>query len=190
MPDIDLDFYDRNLILSKIDHRVAIISQGKKHNTGVYVTEIPHNPIDNFATVDYKTAEDRGYFKLDFLNVHIYKNVKNEEHLTQLMDKEPLWELLQHNEFVDQLFHLKGHVDILKKTCPTSVEQLAAVLAIIRPAKRYLVNEDWNTILMEVWKKPTTDQYFFKKSHGIAYATAVTVQMNLLCEEINSSADV
>jgi len=123
MPDIDIDFADRNIILNKIQHRVAKLDTGKKHNTGVYVTEIPHNPIDNISTIEHKNAEERGYFKLDFLNVSIYKDVKDEEHLQELMNKEPVWELLQHEEFVDQLFHLNGHTSILKQTCPTSVEQ-------------------------------------------------------------------
>ena len=38
MPDIDIDFADRDVILDKIDHRVAKLDTGKKHNTGVYVT--------------------------------------------------------------------------------------------------------------------------------------------------------
>ena len=185
MPDIDIDFADRDIVLSKIQHRVATINAEKKHNTGVYVTEIPHNPVDNYSTIDYKTAEDRGYFKLDFLNVSIYKDVKDDKHLTTLMEKEPLWELLQHEEFVDQLFHLNGHTDVLKKTCPTSVEQLAAVLAMIRPAKRHLIGKDWTTIMKEVWIKPENDDYYFKKAHAVSYAIAVVVHMNLLVEELN-----
>ena len=96
MPDIDIDFADREIILNKIQHRVAKLDTSKKHNTGVYVTECPHNPVDNLSTIDYKTAEDRGYFKLDFLNVSIYKDIKDETHLVNLMNKEPLWELLEH----------------------------------------------------------------------------------------------
>jgi len=121
MPDIDIDFADRDIVLSKIQHRVARLDSGKKHNTGVYTTEIPHNPVDNLSTIEHKAAEERGYFKLDFLNVSIYKDVKDDKHLTTLMETEPLWELLQHEEFVDQLFHLNGHTSILKQTCPTSV---------------------------------------------------------------------
>jgi DNA polymerase III alpha subunit len=186
MPDIDIDFADRNIILNKIQHRVAKLDTGKKHNTGVYVTEIPHNPFNEIATIDHKTAEQRGYFKLDFLNVSIYKDIENEAHLISLMEQEPLWELLQHDEFVDQLFHLNGHGSILRQTCPTSVEQLAAVLAMIRPAKRYLIGQDWTTIMKEVWTKPTNDEYYFKKAHAVSYAMAVVVHMNLLCEELNS----
>jgi len=186
MPDIDIDFADRDVVLSKIQHRVAKLDTDKKHNTGVYVTEIPYNPVNNLSTIDYKTAEERGYFKLDFLNVSIYKDVKDNDHLQQLMEREPLWELLQHDEFVDQLFHLNGHGDVLRKTCPTSVEQLAAVLAMIRPAKRHLIGESWTTIMQEVWKKPENDEYYFKKAHAVSYAMAVVVHMNLLCEQLNN----
>ena len=44
----------------------------KKHNTGVYFTDIPVHPFTNCANINYKEAEDRGYFKLDFLNVHLF----------------------------------------------------------------------------------------------------------------------
>ena len=186
MPDIDIDFADRNIVLDKIEHRVAKLDTGKKHNTGVYVTECPHNPVDNLSTLDYKTAEDRGYFKLDFLNVSIYKGIKDETHLISLMRKEPLWELLEHKDFVDQLFHLSGHDSLLKQLKPSSVGQLAATLAIIRPAKRHLLNEPWNKILNEVWIKPKNNEYFFKKAHAYSYAVAVVVHMNLLCETFTS----
>lgn len=189
MPDIDIDFADRDIVLSKIQHRVAMINAEKKHNTGIYVTEIPHNPINNYSTIDYKTADERGYFKLDFLNVSIYKDVRDEAHLQDLMSKEPMWELLQHDEFVDQLFHLNGHTSILKQTCPTSVEQLAAVLAMIRPAKRHLIGKDWTTILNEVWIKPENDEYYFKKAHAVSYAMAVVVHMNLICEQLANAGN-
>ena len=186
MPDIDIDFADRSDILDKIQHRVAKLDTGKKHNTGIYVTEIPHNPIDKLSTIDYDTAEDRGYFKLDFLNVSIYKDVKDETHLISLMRKEPLWELLVHKDFVDKVFHLSGHDNLLKQLRPTSVDQLAATLAIIRPAKRHLASENWEKIMKEVWKKPTNGDYYFKKAHAVSYAMACVVHMNLLCEQVKS----
>ncbi len=68
---------------------------------------------------------------------------------------------------------------------PQSVEQLAAVLAMIRPAKRYLVGQSWNRVMREVWIKPDGDDYYFKKSHGTAYAVAIVAQMNLICEQIS-----
>jgi len=68
---------------------------------------------------------------------------------------------------------------------PTTIPQLAAVLAMIRPAKRHLIGQPWNKVLEEVWEKPEGDEYFFKKSHATAYAVAVVVQMNLICEQVS-----
>ena len=189
MPDIDIDFADRDIILSQLKHRVAKLNTDKKHNTGVYTTEIPHNPVDNLSTIEHKTAEERGYFKLDFLNVSIYKDVRNEAHLQERMEREPLWQLLEHKDFSEKVFHLNGHSPLLKKLRPTSVEQLAATLAIIRPAKRHLADENWEKIMKEVWTKPTNGEYYFKKAHAVSYAMACRVHMNLICENLNDNKD-
>ena len=186
MPDIDIDFADRDIILDKIKYRVAKLPTGKKHNTGIYVTEVPHNPVDNLSTLDYETAEDRGYFKLDFLNVSLYKDIKDEQHLLELMHKEPLWDLLTEPEFSNQLFHVGEHSTILQKMKPQNIEQLASVLAIIRPAKRHLLGKPWDTVMKEVWTKPKSGEYFFKKAHAVAYAHAIVVQMNLICEMVSA----
>ena len=188
MPDIDIDFTDREQALGIFKHIGASrLDNNKlvKHNTGVYLHEVPVDAVSNLCAVPYDQAEERGYFKIDFLNVGIYKGVQNEEHLIHLMNQEPLWDLLLQEEFVDLLFHLNGHASILRKTCPTSVEQLAAVLAMIRPAKRHLIGKTWTEIMKEVWILPTTDEYYFKKSHATAYALAIVVQMNLICEQIS-----
>ena len=56
-------------------------------------------------------------------------------------------------------------------------------MAIIRPAKRYLMHKDWEEIMKDVWVRPTDGSYFFKKSHAIAYAQAIVVQMNLISKD-------
>ena len=83
------------------------------------------------------------------------------------------------------MFHIHNHYDIVKQLKPTSIEQLAAVLAVIRPAKRHLLNKEWDIINKEVWVKPDDDSYFFKKSHAIAYAIAIVVQLNSIVEGIS-----
>ena len=188
MPDIDIDFAVRKKILDVIKHIPASrIEHGnsKKHNTGVYCHEIPVNPLTGLANIEYKAAEQRGYFKIDFLNVGMYEGVKDEEHLLNLMETEPLWDLLLEDDFTEKLFHVNGHGSILREMKPQNVEQLAAVLAVIRPAKRYLIGKDWKTVEAEVWAKPEGDEYFFKKAHAVAYAVAIVVQMNLICEQIS-----
>jgi DNA polymerase III alpha subunit len=101
------------------------------------------------------------------------------------METEPLWDLLQDEEFIQNLFHVNGHGGILRQMAPKNIEQLAAVLAMIRPAKRYLIGKDWITVMTEVWTKPENNEYYFKKSHATAYAVAIVVQMNLICEQIS-----
>lgn len=186
--DIDIDFKNRDDILNIIKHIPASIIENntiKKHNSGVYCQQIPVDPLTGYASIDYKEAEQRGYFKIDFLNVGVYQGVKNEEHLKHLMEVEPLWDLLEQDEFTNLLFHLNGHGSILRKMKPQSIEQLAAVLAMIRPAKRHLIGQDWEIVLKEVWQKPQNDEYYFKKSHSIGYAIAIVVQMNLICEQLS-----
>lgn len=188
MPDIDIDFADRNKILDIIKHVPATISEkgvNKKHNTGVYCSSIPVNPLTGNSSIEYKEAERRGYFKIDFLNVSVYKDVQNEEHLNELLNKEPLWDLLEQDDFSNLLFHVNGHGAILRQMKPRTIEELASVLAMIRPAKRYLIGKDWSIVKKEVWQKPSGDEYFFKKAHAIAYAAAIVVQMNLICEQLS-----
>jgi hypothetical protein len=167
-------------VASRVDNAKLV-----KHNTGVYLHDVPVDAVSNLCSVPYEQAEEQRFFKIDFLNVGIYKGVRDEAHLKQLMEIEPLWDLLEQDDFSNLLFHVNGHGGLLRQMKPTSVEQLAAVLAMIRPAKRYLIGKDWTTVMTEVWTKPENDEYFFKKSHATAYAVAITVQMNLICEQIS-----
>jgi len=193
MPDIDIDFADRTTVLEHFKHVVAGIEDSnglfKKHNTGIYCTSVPYNPLTGISTLDYKAAEDRGYFKIDFLNVNVYEGVKSKAHLTKLMETEPLWDLLEQDEFSNLLFHVNGHGHVLRTMKPKNIEQLAACLAIIRPAKKYLLGKSWTEVMQSVWTKPTTDDYYFKKAHAVAYAHVIVIQMNLICEQLASSTD-
>jgi DNA polymerase III alpha subunit len=183
MPDIDIDFADRQQILDVLPHTRATIWDDKgikPHNTGVYFVDIPTVPGTDQSAFDHKVAEQLGYFKLDFLNVNIYSLVRSRQHLDELINTEPPWYRLEEKEFVDQLFHLNGHYEVVSKLKPQNLEQMACCLAIIRPAKRYLLTKSWNEINDEIWQKPTDGEYYFKKAHAMSYALAVLVHMNLL----------
>ena len=180
---IDIDVADTNKLLTLIKHTPATINEKnkmRKHNTGVYFHKIPMNPFNGLSTIDYKKAEELGYFKLDILNVSIYRNITTKEQLDEMLTMEPMWELLEHKEVVEQLFHVHNHFDIVNTLKPKSIEQLAAVLAIIRPAKRHLLRQNWNEIDENVWKRPQGDEYYFKKAHAFAYAHAIVLQLNML----------
>ncbi len=185
--DIDIDLGNREELLKLIKHVPAAIHRENeivKHNTGVYANPIPADPFTTLSNIDFHAAEDMGYIKLDLLNVHVYNQVKSEAHLNELIAREPIWEMLRHKEFVDQLIHLNNHYDIVQKHFPDTLDKLAMVLAIIRPSKRYLIGKTWREINSEIWQKPV-EGYYFKKAHAYGYAQLVWVHMNLLTEFSN-----
>ena len=191
MPDIDIDFKDRTQVLDIIKHVPASIEANsvfKKHNTGVYCHAIPYNPITGLSSIDYKTAEDRGYFKIDFLNVSAYEGIRNEAHLEELLAVEPLWDLLEDPAVCDQMFHINGYHNLIAKLKPNTIEELAMFLALLRPGKKHLIpvceEEGFQAIKDDIWIK-TDDAYFFKKAHAVAYAHVIVVQLNLLCERVS-----
>jgi hypothetical protein len=187
--DIDIDVVDRDKVLVHFEHIPAFMKKNnEKHKSGVYLQPIPSDQLTGLASIDYKEAEDRGYFKLDFLNNSAYTGIKDEAHLQKLLNEEPIWDLLQHGDVVSKLAHIHQYIDILNILKPTSVEGLAEVLAIIRPAKRHLLNESKEKIKKEVWMKPTDGSYYFKKAHAIAYAVSIVVQLNLFCEQVEQNA--
>lgn len=184
--DIDIDFGDRDKILSLIPHIPAAmrkVNPIRKHATGIHVTEIPYDPVNDMASIDYSEAEKRGYLKLDFLNVHVYNQIRDEQHLVELM-RDPKWSNLRNKDFVEKLIHLNNQYTTLRNMQEPidSITRLAMFLAIIRPGKKHLIGKSWKDISKTVWDKDSTG-YTFKKSHAIAYAQLVIVHMNLL-EEI------
>ena len=183
--DIDIDFGNRDEAIKILECTPASIlrdSKLTKHNTGIYVTDIPKDPITGWASIDFNTAEDLGYAKLDFLNVSLYSQIKSEQHLIDLMSKEPDWVKLYDPEFCAKLIHIGNHYDTLLKMGDVvdSIPRMAMFLSVIRPAKRHLIGKQWAEIAKTVWEKPSDNSYYFKKSHAIAYANLVIVNMNLL----------
>lgn len=185
--DIDIDFSDRNQVLKHIEHIPAAMRNVKpirKHATGIHVTKIPIDPINRMSAIDYSEAEERGYLKLDFLNVHVYTNVKDEKHLIDLM-RDPNWKNLQKREFVEKLIHLNNQFDNIQRMPEPidSIPKLAMFLAMIRPGKKHLLGKPWNEVSKTIWEKEDTG-YSFKKSHGLAYSHLVVVNMNMLEEQM------
>ena len=185
--DIDIDVANRDAALSMLKHTAATIiknSERSKHNTGVYFTEIPRDPLNGRSSLDYHEAEDRGYIKIDVLNVGLYSQVKNEQHLQELMQQEPAWDRIYDQTFFDRLIHVNGHYDTLVKfpEAVNTIPRLAMFLAVIRPAKRHLIGQTWREVAASIWERPADDAYYFKKSHAVAYANLVVVNMNLLTQ--------
>jgi hypothetical protein len=185
--DIDIDSANRDQILKLISNVSASIHRNGsmgKHNTGVYVTDIPSDPVTGLCTIDYNSAEDLGYIKLDLLNVSLYERVKNSQHLDRLMHTEPDWNMLNNPDFVERIIHINNHYSTLQKMPEpvNSIPRMAMFLSVMRPAKRHLIGLPWKEVAKTVWIKPSDGSYYFKHAHAISYAVLVAVNMNLESE--------
>jgi len=187
--DIDIDLADREQVLQLIratSARQVNQDQVRRHNSGVYITDIPYDPVNQCAAIDYETAEQLGYFKIDLLNMSVYQLIKSPEHYEQLLTQEPPWSRLwTDSAWASQLVHIGNYTELLKTMRPDSIPRMAAFISIIRPGKAHLQNSDWNTVFASVWDGNNSRGFVFKKSHAIGYAGLVSLHMNLLNQPVS-----
>ena len=182
--DIDIDLADRDQLLALIQAtpaRQTHQGQVRKHNSGVYVTDIPEDPVNACSAIDYETAEQLGYFKIDLLNMTVYQLVKSPEHYEAMLATEPDWPRLWTDpEWTTQLVHVGNYTELLKTMRPDSIPRMAAFISIIRPGKAHLQNQPWEHVFASVWDGDDSRGFVFKQSHAVGYATLVALHMNLL----------
>jgi hypothetical protein len=182
--DIDIDLANRDQLLQLIQAipaRQVNNNQVRRHNSGVYATDIPWDPVNACAAIDYETAEQLGYFKIDLLNMSVYQLIKTPDHYQQMLQQEPPWSRLwTDSAWARQLAHVGNYTDLLVSMKPDSIPRMAAFISIIRPGKAHLQNKDWNTVFESVWDGDDSRGFVFKKSHAISYAALVALHMNLI----------
>jgi hypothetical protein len=182
--DIDIDLADRDQLLKLIQATPARqLHQGqvRRHNSGVYATDIPYDPVNACAAIDYETAEQLGYFKIDLLNMTVYKLIQDPAHYQDMLVLEPTWSRLWTDpDWAGQLVHIGNYTELLKSMRPDSIPRMAAFISIIRPGKAHLQNLPWDQVFASVWDSDASRGFVFKQSHAISYAALVALHMNLL----------
>jgi hypothetical protein len=182
--DIDIDLADRNQLLRLIQitpARQVNNDQVRRHNSGVYPTDIPWDPVNACAAIDYETAEGLGYFKIDLLNMSVYQLIQSPEHYKQMLEQDLPWSRLwTDSEWAQQLVHVGNYTELLKSMKPDSIPRMAAFISIIRPGKAHLQNQPWEEVFASVWDGDDSRGFVFKKSHAVSYAVLVALHMNLL----------
>lgn len=191
--DIDIDMPDRAKLLSIIPHvaaRQEVDGRVKKHNSGIYVTEIPVDPVEKCAAIEYRAAEHRGYFKIDILNQSVYSLVRNSQHYQMMLDREPNWtRLWQDAAWANKIVHVGNYTALLTTMRPDSITRMAAFISVIRPGKAHLQTQSWEKIFSEVWDGDDSQGYTFKQSHAVGYAHLVALHMNLLEDQESTQDD-
>lgn len=185
--DVDIDFNTDFDPLTVFPHavRASRVQDGelKKHNAGIYFQNIPKDGITGLSAIPFKDAEELGYFKIDFLHLSLLDKFQSKEEIRILSKTEPNWLLLQSPDAVSKLFQIHNHFDLVVRAKPQSVQELADCIALIRPAKRQLLEayiKDKDTIRPLIYKKPEDGRNYFKKAHSIAYAITIVLQLHLI----------
>jgi hypothetical protein len=182
--DIDIDLADRDQLFDLIQVTAARQNhqgQVRRHNSGVYPTGIPWDPVNQCAAIDYETAEQLGYFKIDLLNMSVYQLIRNQAHYDEMLSLEPPWSRLWDDPaWASQLVHIGNYTKLLETMRPDSIPRMAAFISLIRPGKAHLQDKDWSTVFESVWDGDSSRGFVFKKSHAVSYAALVAVHMNLL----------
>ena len=168
--------------------RASVVKNEKlgPHPCGVFPQAIAKDQVSGLAAIPYENAEELGYFKLDFLHLTVYRHFETRSEIEELLKIEPDWDLLLLERNVEKLFQVSKHGDLLKKLRPQSIEELADILALIRPGKQellpfYIAEREACRVLLYM---KDDSGYSFKKSHSISYAMVIVLQLHLIAAKI------
>lgn len=189
--DIDIDVRDNKQLFKLLEKYIVRAStiendELKPHLVGVYFQNTPVDHMTGLSAIPYKSAEEWGYKKVDMLNLNLLSEISSRDEIDRILSEEPDWDMLESPEIVTKLFHISKHYDVIKKVSPRSVEDLADVLALIRPNKKHLIDkylEDKALVRKILYDK--VDASDMRKSHAISYALNIILQMNLLRRDKN-----
>jgi hypothetical protein len=183
--DIDIDIVD-TVDLEKVFpefRRASRVDKGalKPHPCGGYFETIPLDPLTNLAAIPFKDAEALGYVKVDFLHLSLLSKFTSKEEIHTLINREPDWSLMEDENIVRQLFQLNNSWEFVSAIKPKSIEEVADTIAIIRPDKRHLLNQyidNKESTRKKLYRTSADDKSTFRRSHALAYALTVVLQLN------------
>ena len=189
LPDVDIDVSERShalagILSTGVPASMTIDGELKKHPTGIFVQNIPTCPISGLAAFpsgkkSFDIAEELGYIKLDILPNGALLGIETPDHMDELNKKidQIDWDWFQDEMIVCHLHHLGNYFEVVSAYEPNCVQHIAMLIAMIRPAKKHLIGEQWDVIEREIWVRGDNDDYFFKKSHAFGFAQLILVQL-------------
>lgn len=164
--------------------RASIYNEDKKklipHPSGVFVDNMPDDPETKLSAIPYDIGEEMGFVKIDLLSNTSYDQFRNKKDILKCQERidEIDWGFVNDSEVLKKLPHIRDHQMMLKDLCPKSLDDLADVLALMRPGKLHLIDsykENKERTRKQLYKKPSNGQVYFKKSHAYAYAMMICV---------------
>lgn len=187
--DIDIDvptkFVPTDLLPESIPASMVRGGKLSQHPCGIYLQTMP--TAVGIAAIPYDIAPTYGFFKIDFLSLSLLDGFSSKSEMRALMRTPVDWTMLQDPAIVSQLFQLHKHYDMLRRVQPSSVLELADCVALIRPAKKHLINaytgltsQQRNVMRKQIYEPDAQGRPQYKKAHAVAYALTITLQMRVL----------
>lgn len=188
--DVDIDVKggtDRGLYGTKC---AIYVDSGRlsPHPSGVIIEDVPKDPITSLTCIDYKKCDTLGLYKVDILTNNSYNIFDSQKEMDEYRDMETDFSLLLVEKICEQLPHIGNHYELVKKVKPDSIQELADVLALMRPGKihlldDYLIPSKRIMVRDNLYRAPRTGM-FFKKSHAVSYAVMIATVLNKLKDNI------
>ncbi|RMH20483.1 MAG: hypothetical protein D6698_04180 [Gammaproteobacteria bacterium] len=181
LPDVDFDL-SGPIGLSEIGTVASIIRDNEllRHPSGVYVSRVPVDPVTGQCSLDHHRAEHLGYPKVDLLVNRSYAAFRSTDELAEYVNRIYAGEFPAEH-FLDPKYYegepripqLYRHYDMVLRYPPKSVDDVAILFALIRPACRHLVGLPIEEIAQRIWVEKTKG-YRYKKSAAYGVALGVT----------------
>lgn len=190
--DVDIDVSPN---VEKTDYgvRASLYNEEQKklvpHPSGIFLeakelidVPVPVDPVTGLSAIDAKEGEELGHFKIDLLNNTSYSKFESKQQVRDSINDLSHfdWDLFLDKDTVESLPHISNHYTTVRQVAPKSIQELADVLALIRPGKIELLDEYLNNperIRKQLYKRPLRGMYF-KKSHAVAYAAMIVAVLN------------
>lgn len=153
------------------------------HPSCYYLQEVPVDGLTGTAAFDYEEEFTSDLLKVDLLTNRVYDGVNSKEELLGIIERPVDWSMFLDKEIVEKLPHIAKYHDLVKQVKPQSVEDLADVIALIRPGKSHLIEtylENKKIVRRDLYKRAANEQAYFKKSHAISYALMIVCALHLI----------
>lgn len=153
------------------------------HPSGINLDDIPVDLETGLAAIEHKEAAALGFNVVDILTNTSYDRFSSKRDVLNMIEQEPNWRLLESREFVSKLPHIGNHFDVVSLVQPRSIDDLADILALIRPGKRNLLEsytKNKHSVRLQLYRRSANGQAYFKKAHSYSYALMIVAIINKL----------
>lgn len=154
------------------------------HPSGIYLEKVPVDAETGLCAFDYDYGNDTGFAKLDILTNSAYHIFKNKEDLLKHVEMTPDWEHFTEAKYYERLPHISKYGELINLVEPESVEEVADIIALIRPSKMKYLNDYLKHKKLArrnyLYSRPSDGGMYFKRAHAISYAVMIVAIFNKL----------